>query len=475
MKKHKKTIEQQVIAVIGAANLDIVTNIKQEHKNNEHRGSIKFMPGGRGFRTALKLEKLGLKSYFLSATGNDFQSFIFEKELSTRNIAHKIIIDEGAGSNLFLDITKENSDNKESVMDEKLFNYDIDKDEIDRALENASDLVITFSMSQNNIRYAIEQANKKNITVFAVTCSTIESKRVDLKGLKIDYFIGNQDDFNVLLNNHKHKCFCNLAKEFNANLLIIQNSLSCTVITSSNQRTIHTGESYENRINVFGYKDRFLAFFIQQIKLKTDIFLAVSKSLKSINTSKENYDEKFNSFKDTINTLTINSKIDSLTGIMNRSSFDVSATKLKQTVLKNTNEKVYIALIDIDFFKNVNDTHGHAVGDLVIQNVVNQIKKTIREDVIFARYGGEEFAIIAKLNPPNSEIFFDRILKSVENNPLNYKGETIKSTISIGYALCSENLQESKNQADIALYQAKDHGRNNAKFYDVSFELLNCK
>lgn len=123
-----------------------------------------------------------------------------------------------------------------------------------------------------------------------------------------------------------------------------------------------------------------------------------------------------------------------------------------------------IILFDIDYFKDINDTYGHDVGDKVLKEFAYLIKENIREKDTVGRWGGEEFIIIAPdLNIKQAATFSDRIRKLIESSPFTHKA---KVTASFGVAEFrdKERAQDILKRADVALYLAKEHGRNNVEF-----------
>jgi len=123
-------------------------------------------------------------------------------------------------------------------------------------------------------------------------------------------------------------------------------------------------------------------------------------------------------------------------------------------------------VIDVDKFKTVNDNFGHSVGDQVLRNLGQTLKKHIRSSDYVARYGGEEFVIILPSTDLNKTIKLAKKIKEVINNlkfELRKKSKTLKITCSFGIASFSEkasNTIDVFNAADQALYQAKKNGRD---------------
>lgn len=129
-----------------------------------------------------------------------------------------------------------------------------------------------------------------------------------------------------------------------------------------------------------------------------------------------------------------------------------------------------VIMIDIDFFKKINDVYGHLVGDSVLIDLSKLLKQNIRKHDIFARYGGEEFAIIlphTNFEGANKEA--ERLRRAVENHKFNHINTEGEITISLGFATYPDiNVDKPEDLvklADSALYEAKNSGRNNVKFY----------
>lgn len=163
---------------------------------------------------------------------------------------------------------------------------------------------------------------------------------------------------------------------------------------------------------------------------------------------------------------------DSLTGCYNRHYLSEMLTR---EISRATREKHTIGLmmLDIDYFKKVNDTYGHASGDLVLQTIAEKLRRWVRmEDSVF-RYGGEEFLVI--LPGISSEAIMARakcLCRQISELPLVLSADvTIHVTVSLGvalYPLHGDNIQEVLKCADLALYDAKHAGRNTVIIRDVS-------
>ncbi len=152
--------------------------------------------------------------------------------------------------------------------------------------------------------------------------------------------------------------------------------------------------------------------------------------------------------------------LDPLTHLHNRNYL---AELMKTINLKNS----VVILADIDFFKKVNDTYGHDVGDIVLKEVAKRLVSATRSFDVIIRYGGEEFLLILKNleNLQDIKEICERILQEISIKPIRLEEGGINVTISLGVNTLQNNdksVREAIKNADIALYQAKESGRNKA-------------
>ncbi len=162
--------------------------------------------------------------------------------------------------------------------------------------------------------------------------------------------------------------------------------------------------------------------------------------------------------------LELMSVTDSLTQVFNRRHF-MERLQREMQWLNTPRPHFSLFMIDIDYFKKVNDTYGHPAGDVVIAGVANHIKNCLRDGDLLARYGGEEFALIViPLEKEESTAFAERLRMLIEKAEFEYSGSRIKVTISIGIGEwqpeLGNNLEDLIKRADDALYRAKEQGRN---------------
>lgn len=158
---------------------------------------------------------------------------------------------------------------------------------------------------------------------------------------------------------------------------------------------------------------------------------------------------------------------DGLTGLLNRRAFNQTLDSLiQQDELNN----IFLAILDIDHFKRVNDTHGHIVGDHIIKYVATLMRKHTEADHYIARYGGEEMAVImANITKEKAFAIAENIRSALEKSLLKRKdngGPLGRITISIGITAYrpDDDAESFIKRADMALYTAKETGRNKIVF-----------
>jgi diguanylate cyclase (GGDEF)-like protein len=177
------------------------------------------------------------------------------------------------------------------------------------------------------------------------------------------------------------------------------------------------------------------------------------------------------------------SQRDQLTGLLNRYSLEVNLDRLwnllsarlhepleKNTKRLNTPETYWLGIVDIDHFKEINDTYGHMIGDEVLIMVARLLQASLRQSDLLYRYGGEEFiAIIAANDLTSAALAFERARIKIEQFQFPQVGHI---TISGGFSSADPSVlpQEVINRADSSLYAAKDAGRNRIYHYETLVE-----
>ncbi len=180
-------------------------------------------------------------------------------------------------------------------------------------------------------------------------------------------------------------------------------------------------------------------------------------------------------------TLTLVEKLattDSLTELYNRRAFEQFLEHEFNHQQRYQNDNTLI-LIDLDFFKEINDTYGHPAGDHTLKEFSTILQKTLRKTDIFARLGGDEFAVIlSNTNIENAKIVVKKLMTAVKNEAFEYEGQPLKIGLSIGvssFSGCKRTTAIVSN-ADVALYYSKKMGKQKASLYVADGEsVIICK
>jgi diguanylate cyclase (GGDEF)-like protein len=157
---------------------------------------------------------------------------------------------------------------------------------------------------------------------------------------------------------------------------------------------------------------------------------------------------------------------DGLTGVWNRRHFDV---RLSDEIDRSARfrETFSLVLLDLDWFKSINDEHGHLAGDYVLVEVARRLKACTRQVDVVARYGGEEFALILpRTSLAGGQRVAEKVRTSIEREPFVTDDDEVKVTVSIGVASYPESAFEAHGlvaAADAALYRAKAEGKNQVR------------
>ncbi len=165
---------------------------------------------------------------------------------------------------------------------------------------------------------------------------------------------------------------------------------------------------------------------------------------------------------------------DMLTGLPNRAQLMLKIG-LELAQAKRNQKQVAVLHLDLDRFRAINESLGHAMGDMVIRQVAGKLKDLVRESDTLARTGGDEFMILlADLDRPEDAAVFARTLIAAMREPLNTNGHTLYATASIGISMSpedGENPDVLLKYADIAVSAAKKHGRNNYQFFNPEINI----
>ncbi len=196
---------------------------------------------------------------------------------------------------------------------------------------------------------------------------------------------------------------------------------------------------------------------------KQDLEEQVKERTEALNISLSKQEENNAKLRAANKELAYFATTDFLTGLFNRRHFFKLAEEQsrKHIALKQVST---VAMIDIDFFKSINDTYGHQAGDELLIKIASTLKKCLADIAIISRFGGEEFAVLLPdRNIHSAKIVCEDLMQQVSNTQLDTASESISVTVSIGLSQINEQdntIEKALSRADKALYEAKENGRN---------------
>ncbi|MEQ1941686.1 EAL domain-containing protein [Mesorhizobium sp. VNQ89] len=235
------------------------------------------------------------------------------------------------------------------------------------------------------------------------------------------------------------------------------------------------GEIRHLRESAKAYSDRNGAIRIVGVNWDVTADVTLAESLKRANMMTEARNSELRAAKERIE---FNSLHDSLTGLPNRRYVD---EMLAEHIAKFETEGERAALLhlDLDRFKQINDTLGHAAGDAMLVHAARVLKANLRHGDFVARVGGDEFIVLCKIEPPDRDRWddvlaslADRIIEEM-HQPVLYQGHECRFGVSIGIACDLDQVADPRRllvNADLALYRAKSRGRNRYQFFNDALQ-----
>jgi diguanylate cyclase (GGDEF)-like protein len=244
---------------------------------------------------------------------------------------------------------------------------------------------------------------------------------------------------------------CVVGRSAKADIQIDQESVSrhhCKIVSTGNSYILRDLESTNGTYVNDEFVDEYVLRDGDRIKVGRTIFKFITGS---------NIE---NAYHEEIYRLTT---VDGLTQIFNKRYF-LEALDREVSRAQRYRRELALIMFDIDYFKKVNDSHGHLAGDGVLRQLASVLRPRIRREDILARCGGEEFAIILpEIDHPNAVQFAEKVRALIERNAFRHDDLSLHVTISVGVSSLSEGARgpaDFMEQADARLYQAKDSGRN---------------
>lgn len=343
---------------------------------------------------------------------------------------------------------------------------------INAALANNEMQLIEFQWSQDNtrIRYWEARALPRDRDEVLMVVREITNRKKQDKQLRLwaKVFEGSNEAI-MITDADLHIVSVNRAYE---NIMGFTEAEVIGVDTIAEGARLHTHSFFRNLVSVLREQGHWQGELFNQRKNGETFPSWYSISLVLNAQGKpENYIAIFNDiteYKNSRAQIEFLAHHDNLTGLPNRVLLN-DRLEMAINAAKRQNEKVGVLFIDLDRFKNVNDSLGHTVGDELLKEAANRLSSTIRTGDTVSRLGGDEFVVLfPKIKDEASLADLTIKLRNVLQHPYNVGGISLHITPSIGIAIFPEdgdNVNSLIKNADAAMYLAKEKGRNNYQFY----------
>ena len=318
--------------------------------------------------------------------------------------------------------------------------------------------------------------------------SDIDPRNLDIKSVQfqelndkeqylVNYYFDSNTDFGIFSFQPKKEIDDLISSATQASLAILAISIFIILIVAAwmfymlglplnritkHIRKITDGDLDVEDIDVGNRKDE----LGQLSKAFNTMHDTIKRQIKELNAHRDILEqevkERTKDLEEVNKKLELISKTDELTGLPNRREMNETiANEMGRS--SRTHKPFCFIFIDIDHFKNINDTYGHACGDVILKSVAQTIRGLLRKYDVFARYGGEEFlTLLPETDLEGAAVVAERFRKQIEKMTVRYADFTIKITITLGVAKFDDRLgaDRSIQMADKALYQGKEGGRN---------------
>lgn len=211
-------------------------------------------------------------------------------------------------------------------------------------------------------------------------------------------------------------------------------------------------------------------FQMEEVLVRVNTHLTIRAQQKMLVAQNAELKKKNGLIEEQARELQLIANRDSLTGLSNRRDF-IEKAQQEERHFRRTKKEFSLVLLDIDHFKQVNDTFGHECGDAVLVKVAREIQGALREQDIVARWGGEEFiCLLPQTGIDGAGHVSGKVRLAIADHHCRYGDSFVKVTVTLGISLYdgSSSLEECIRQADDALYKGKSLGRNKVVVYEVA-------
>lgn len=441
--------------VVGSAHLDILGRPTFDSTHRDQEGSINLETGGTACNLALNLRHIGQEVRLLTAWGPSIMNALIRGLIMSAGA--EIMADENPDLPLaaFMALQTHGGDLDRAISDMPVERHFFAETRIDEALDGIDYVILEANLSAETILQIARAATSKRIPVFALAVS--EAKVVRLQAA-LSMFRA------VFMNGAECDCLMKSMNAADASEIAVEQQIIVVVTRGDQGAAIYRPDGTRVRAHapllkgtrtLLGVGDAFSTGFVDalmRLKLPLDQAAEQANHLVVDIASQEGCNAfSMRSVDAMVEDLSRVARIDKLTGLMRRSTFEEEYERFRSS-WRNT-----LLFIDCDHFKSVNDTFGHPEGDRVLQAIANAIRHHTRPSDLSCRWGGDEFVVLLpRTEDEDAAHVAERIRASVEAMPLH--GVTL--SIGVSAAKPGQSCEVVVGRADIGLYDAKQAGRN---------------
>lgn len=452
-----------MILVAGSAHLDVISKMSGDDKDVlDKRGVVGITVGGTAGNLAVNLAGMGAGVRFLTAMNDSAYSEIILTHFKNRGIEIAVLRDHNLPLAAFVAHIDDRGELVSAVSSMPVDRIRFPEQLIASVMTGVDALVVDCNLSPQGLLDLVEAANHRGLPVYIASVSEpkIVRARSVLASCRVEALFCNRIESERLLRDSGFENHVRAAASFGGAM----------VITDGPKDVIMAMDGAETRVsvtpvpvsgNTLGAGDMLVARTVMSRIQGHPFDLALSDGVRAASEIliKNNCNgASQDAFEEIISAARNQSTFDGLTGLLNRAALtDAAETMIAQA--RREGLSLAVMMFDVDHFKSVNDTWGHAAGDEVLRGISMATKSTLREGDVLGRWGGEEFVCVLMGADHDASILIgERIRSIIERTITSPRVVTVSGGIS---TLGSEDTFEALvKRADELLYESKKSGRN---------------
>jgi diguanylate cyclase (GGDEF)-like protein len=455
------------IAITGAVCLTSISKVLDQSSSNLFNGTTEHKLGGDGISIAKHVALENTNVELLTALKPDSMLRQMMRDV-LKESSFKVKIDPNTSlndstENIIIESGRNILHIKNNTLNEHLFDFE----KLDMHISNANLLVISTEVSTQSFSDAIRLANKYDIPIFILMSTGSALNYNELLDFDFDYLFLSHIDAIHLLEDSQLESFDEISKNLNSQLIINNRDDGITIADPEMvfEVDIECIVHNDTCVHVHFHFISYMAHLINTGEnVKEAVLIAVEEIEDYMSKHKTNPQTQQRSLEESFLNMQAEAYQDSLSKCLNRMGLQQRLNNLDFA-----RNNYFVAILDIDNFKQVNDNYGHPVGDEMIAYLGKCLKSSLRPTDLVARWGGEEFVIIFTANGEDKYQLAQSVLERVrlkinETCHESLNGKQISVSIGTNNLTKSSKFQEELDYADQALYKAKKDGKNCIKF-----------